>query len=263
VLGDVHQRVLDHQPDDLAPYDRNAVAVRLFLDEREDTLDGRAPRIDEVHRDLDDAALLELEPERLHIAQPARLEADRLRDPLRDLDVLRAEIDVEREQRHPRAHGDRARARVDHGRTEIGSAIGIRPDLARQAFVFSPPNVGQVLPGRTRGGRFVEIDRNLKLRADSLPRPPGQLHAPLQLGRSDRNERQHVGRPHAGVLSSMTAQVDQLGRLLDALHRRLNHGLSLPYKGDHAPVVVGVHFLVQEPDGPIARNFGSDGPNYR
>ena len=263
VLGHVDQGVLDHEPHDLASDDWNAVAFRLVTDQREHALHRRAPGVHEVHRDLHDAPLPELEAERFDVAKSARLIADRFRDLLRDLDVLGAQIHVEREQRHAGADRDGARAGMDPRRAEIGSPVGVRSQLARQPFELPAPHVGKVLPrGACRRG-FIQIDRDLELRGDPRTRGARKLHASLEPGRSDRNEGQDVCGSHPGMFTSMPAQIDQLGRLTDAPERRLHHGFSLPYERDDAPVVVGVHLLAQQPDRPIARNFGNDCPNYR
>jgi hypothetical protein len=65
------------------------------------------------------------------------------------------------------------------------------------------------------------------------------------------------------MLPPVLAHVDQLGSLSDTPQDRLQDGLRLPHKRDHGAVVIGVHLLIEQPDRPIMRNFGSNGLNYR
>ena len=62
----------------------------------------------------------------------------------------------------------------------------------------------------------------------------------------DRNERHHVGRAHARMRPLMHIQIDQLRRLPHSANRRLLNRLALAYQRDHAPVVVRIHFAVQQ-----------------
>jgi hypothetical protein len=63
------------------------------------------------------------------------------------------------------------------------------------------------------------------------------------------------------MLTPVLPQVDQLARLPDTPQCGLQDGLRLAHERDHGTVMIRVHFLVQQADRPVTRNFGNQGLN--
>src|SRR5207302_6893698 len=72
VLDDANGGIQRNGADDLRGFDLDATALRLVTDRAEDFPDVRNAVIGQVHRDLHEAAISELEAERLDVRQTTR-----------------------------------------------------------------------------------------------------------------------------------------------------------------------------------------------
>ena len=159
----LEQRALRHESDDLAPRRRHALRLGLHLHHVVGAVERRLLGVDEIHRHLRLAVDLEAEP--LHVAQTAGRAAHGLRDVLGDGEVRRrAEVDVVRDEKRPRADRGGAGGRVNARRAEVGlSRRGAGVHLVANALELAAADVGEVL-ARGRGRRaLVEEDGNLEL----------------------------------------------------------------------------------------------------
>ena len=96
-------------------------------------------------------------------------------------------------------------------------------DRVAQPLELPAPHLFQVGAVGPRRRRLVEEDRHAEAPPDLQPRLAGQQHALLQLDAGDGHKGNHVRRADARVNSLLAGQVDQLGRLACAAHRRLHH----------------------------------------
>src|SRR5437667_4885091 len=93
--------------DDLDPFLRGEIADRL------ERLDEGGPLVvGHVHRDLDEAAVRQLEPFRPHRWQATVALPNRLRDPLRDGHIFRPKVRVPRDEYRTCNHDAGARGRI-------------------------------------------------------------------------------------------------------------------------------------------------------
>ena len=157
-LDRLPQRRRRHQPDNLALEHAHAVALGLALHQLEDPEDRRLLVVGEVHRYLDDAAILERDAHRLHVAQPAAAHPDRRRDLLCDIQPIGREVDVVGDQRHARADHRGAAARMRRRRAVVRRPSRLR-QLRREPFELAAPDVFEILARRIRRRVFVQEDR--------------------------------------------------------------------------------------------------------
>ena len=208
--------------------------------------------VEQVHGDLGTdrvAALgfLHAEPVALHPRQPAARFADAACDPLRQLHVVRIEVDVPGDEEGAGADGQRAGSWMHPGRAEVGLAAVLR-DLRLEALVLAPADIGQLDPVGSHGGPGVEVDRQREPCGDPRPELAGQLDAGVQRGVAERDERDHVHGPDPRVLAGVDLHVDVLDRLGDQPLQADADRLVLARDGEHGPVVAGVRGAVQEVD---------------
>jgi hypothetical protein len=232
----VEERDLGHEADNLAPGRRDAVRFGFHPHGVERAEERCLVDVDEVHRHL--RLSVDLEAQRFDVAQPAGGAADRLRDGFRDLDVRsRAEVDVVRDEKRPRADRDRAGGRVNARRTEVGHTVRVPADLLAEAFELAAPHVGEVLAIRSRRGALVEEDRDLQLAPDTLAQGSREHDAVFHGRPLERDEGHDVGGAHSGVLAGMLVQVDVLARGADAGECRVDGAIDRDDEGDDATVV--------------------------
>ena len=116
--------------------------------------EGRDLEVEEVHRHLCAAQLLDPEPVGLDLGQPAARLANPARDPLGKLDVLGREIDVVGDQERTGADRDRPGRRMEARRPEIGFAATLL-DLLAQAFVAAASDVRELDAFRSSMAAFA------------------------------------------------------------------------------------------------------------
>src|SRR5688500_16750707 len=157
VLHALPQRRRRHQPDDLTLEYLYAVALGLALDEIEHAEDWRLLVIGEIHRHLDDAAILERNAHRLDVAQPAAAHAYRGGDFLGDVEPIGGEIDVVGDERHARADHRRPGALMRGGRAKVRRPSRLL-HLRGETFELPAADVFEVFPRRVRRSVLIQID---------------------------------------------------------------------------------------------------------
>ena len=138
---------------------------------------GVVPEVEQVHRDLGAdrmPALRLLDPEavRLDARQAAAGLADAPRDPLRELDVVRVEVDVLGDEERPRADRDRAGPRVHPGRPEVGLRGRCWPISALRPSYWPRRTSASLTRSGARRRLRVEVDREVRTRRRSARRTP-------------------------------------------------------------------------------------------
>ena len=73
-----------------------------------------------------------------------------------------------------------------------------------------------------------------------------QDHAILRGHSGDGNEWNHVGCPHAGMFTFMLIHIDQLGGFRDGFESGKLSLIRTAHKGDHGPIMIRIHLLVQK-----------------
>src|SRR5262249_503873 len=144
------ERGLRDKTDDLASCDRRPVARGLAFDHLERAEDRRLLVIRKIHRDLRLTAALEFDSEPLDVEQSDVPPADRPGDLPGYGQIFRRQIDVESDERQPRAHGHRAGCRVNAPWAEIGFAVRVALDRNAKGLEFVPADVRQINPVTTR-----------------------------------------------------------------------------------------------------------------
>src|SRR5205807_7309158 len=119
-----------HQADELRPGHLGAAGLGLGGDPLDDLVERCGLVVLDVHAHLDDPRARKLEPERPHARIAAVALAYQRRDLAGDLERGAAKVDVERDQRPPRADDRPARARMEPARAEVGGELaGVEPAL--------------------------------------------------------------------------------------------------------------------------------------
>ncbi len=118
------------QPYQLGLSELHAIRRGLRLDHLPGRPERRPPEVEEVHRHLGAAELLDEEALGLEGRQPARRFADPVGDPLGQLEVVGGEVDVPGDEERPRSHACRPAARMHPGRSEVRLPAASR-DLRR------------------------------------------------------------------------------------------------------------------------------------
>jgi hypothetical protein len=76
----------------------------------------------------------------------------------------------------------------------------------------------------------------------------GQVHTIFHGDAMDGHKRNHIRRADAGMSAQVLSEIDEVRRDACALKRRFTDGIRISGKRQHRPMVVGVHFFVQEKD---------------
>ena len=118
--------------------------------------------------------------------------------------------------------------------------------LLQQGFELTAADVLQVGAfGAARGG-LVEVDRNLQLAPDFVAQAFGELDALFQGDAFDGDEGDHVGRADARVRALLFREVDQGDGLFHRAKGGIGHGGGRTHEGEHAAVVIGIGFAVEQ-----------------
>jgi hypothetical protein len=160
-----------------------------------------------------------------------------------------------------RAHDGCSGGGVKRRFAKVGQARGVGGDLVANALELAAANVFEVLPLGPRGGGFVEVDGNAVALPDLRAGVLGHGDAVFERDAVNGDERDHVGRAHAGMRALVPIQVDQLGGLAHAANGGFLNGLAVADQRDHAAVVVGVHLAVEQVDAGNLHGF-DDGVDF-
>jgi hypothetical protein len=109
--------------------------------------------------------------------------------------VAAAQVHVERDQRPPGAHEDRAGLRVEPPRSVVGTELS-RVDAARKLFGPAPPDIRGPAPAAALG---VEEHGQAELAADASGEHCGSRSRAAHVARAQRHDGHDVGRAHARV----------------------------------------------------------------
>src|SRR5262249_37497990 len=158
------ERRLRNQSHYFRTYDRDAETLRLPLYHLEYTKQRRSLVVDHVHRDLNYAAVLQLETERLNIPQSAGLMPDRPGDLVGDLNLGGFQVYVVRDQWRARPYCGDTCGRVHSGFAEVGTPVLADCYLLADPLKLALAHRCKILAFRPRSRLFVKIDRYTKLR---------------------------------------------------------------------------------------------------
>ena len=108
----------------------------------------------------------------------------------------------------------------------------------------------KVAPLGDEGRGLVAIGRDMQFSGDTFGQFAGQLGALGECDAANRDQRQHVGSPHARVRTLVTAHVDQLGSPLHPRKGGFDDRFGRADERDDSPVgrLAGIH--VQQLDAP-------------
>src|SRR5712691_3829361 len=261
ILDDADGGVQRDGADDLRCLDLDPAALRLIADHAEDFPDVRDAVIGQVHRHLDQAAVGELEAERLDVGQAAGRRADRLRDVLRDLQVRGLEVDVVSDQRDAGAHGGRAGAGVDLRGALVWRAVGVS-DMVDEVLEAALPNLLELAALDATRGFAVVVDRDVELLPETRPERVRQVGAEANGKVGKRHKGDNVGRAHSRMLATVPAQVDAFRRDGGAGHRRIDGERRLGHEGDHHAVVGSVGLDVYHAGARRFDRIGDGGDDF-
>jgi hypothetical protein len=205
----------------------------------------------DVHADLRMACFRQEQPERAHAREPTTSLAHHRSNRACDLDVVRGEVDVERDQRPARADDDAAPALVESRGSVVGTKLAC-VDAALEALRTSLPEERRP---STRRGLAVEEDRQAELRADPLREPKCAILRPLAVCRIERDDRDDVCGTDPGMSSFVTAQVDPVAGVRDSGQESLDERGVVAHQREDRPVVIRVGMNVED-----VRVRGESGP---
>jgi len=211
VGGGCGQRGLRDEADDLGVEDLHPEARGLQADQLESSVRRGDHGVEEVHRDLDAAALGHREADRPDADQASRALTHPPRHLLGGALVAAAQIDVEGDQRWPRPdRGGPGPADV------VGAQVGEPPALGHvgpEALVLAAAHLGEADPVGPGGCPLVEVDGQREGFGQLAGDAAGQLHAIVHGHPADGDEGDHVHSPHPGVAASLLIHVDELDGL--------------------------------------------------
>ena len=209
--------------------------------------DGRFLIIGQVHGNLYDVALGQIDAQRLAILESAALLTDGARDLLCDGKIVGIQVDVIRDQREARADGDNAAGGMRCGMfliAVIGNPLRILY-LFRHAFKFALA-AGSQIPSLFLGrGIFIQIAGHADFLPDALGDDLGNLDAFLGGYAAAGDEGDYIGSAHAGMLSLVMVHIDQLDGLLGHLYGGFFHRLRGAHQCKYAAVVIAVGLNIE------------------
>ena len=235
----------------------------FLADAGNDLVERRGLPVLDVHADLHAPGERQRQPERPNPRESAAGLPDDARDRSCDLDVLGSEVDVEGDQRPPRAHEHAARGRIERTRPEIRSKLALpeaAPELVRAAATEE---------GRSPAAAHlaVEEDGQPQFVADPLGQHQGRIRSSPEVVPRDRDDRDDVDRADSRMHTGMPAEVDELARAADPGEQPLDQRLLRADEREDRPVVIGIGMHVEQPGGASERlaDRGDDGrvPPFR
>src|SRR2546429_3190213 len=178
-----------HQAYNFSARNFHSAQAGLGVDSVEGPGDRRLFVVRQVHRNLNQPARLQFKAKRLHERQAAATFADRASDTTRDCDVICSQVDIERNQKWTRAHGNCAGCRMGSFLAYVRRAIGIRFDLSSKLLDPFATHFLQTDTIRSQRRALVKINRNRKLLPNAPPCFMGQ-------GRSEEHTSELQSRLH-------------------------------------------------------------------
>jgi hypothetical protein len=167
------------------------------------------------------------------------------RDPLRHVETIGCQVDVERNQRISCADDGRTGRRMRPGRTEVGCPLRTG-HLRHEPLELPAPHVFQ-LPARvSRGRRLVQVHRNPELVCNPRRDAPSEDHAVGQRRSAKGNEGDDIHRADAGMDAAMMAHVDGGDRALEQAEDSLLQRGGLAGDGEDRPVVRRIGRAIEE-----------------
>jgi SAM-dependent methyltransferase len=230
-----------HQSDQLGPPDRDTARSRLLLDARQDVVQRGRLIVLDVHAHLCVPGTWQGQPERTHARKtPALLPHDG-GDLACQVRVGRVEVDVEGDQRPPRADDHATRARIQPSGSEVRGELAF-VQTALKTFRAAPPEER----GPTACPRLaVEEDRELQLGADPARDDERALACAIAVGGIDRDDRHDVGSADARMGALVRIQVDALACAGDAGEQRGDQRILVAHEGEHGAVVIRIRVDVE------------------
>ena len=205
----------------------------------------RHAEVEQVHRDLGASELGDPEARGLHLREATTGLADTPSDALRELEVVRVEVDVVGDEERPGRHRKRPERRMGAGRAEIGLAPA-GPDLIAESLVLPAAYVGQAHPVRAASGVGIEEDGDVVALRDALGETVREFDAVVHRRVTERHDRHDVDRPDSRVLTLVRVQIDERDRLGDQPVQGDEHRLMLARQREDRAVVAGVARPVKE-----------------
>ena len=230
------------QADELRAGDLDTERCRLGLDPRDDLVRRRSFPILDVHGHLHDPRSRQREAERTHAGEAAAALAHEPGNRPRRLDIDRAEIDVERDQRAPGADDHAAGRRIEPGRAEVGLKLAGR-DPALQLLRSAAPEECRAAASSELA---VEEDGQLELGADPLRDTQSDRLRLLHLRRNQRHDGHDVGGADPRVNALVAAEVDVVARAGDPGDKSLDECIVSTDEREDGAVVVGVDVHVEQ-----------------
>ena len=252
VIGDRLERRLRRQPDQFGLSKMDAILRRELTNRIPHKPKRRESEVEEVHRDLRAQGmaalrLADLESVRLQSRQPATRLADASGDALRQIDVVRVQVDVVGDQERARADGDRAGRRMHPSRPEVRLAA-VLLDLDLQPLVLAAADIGEPLAVRPQRSTGVQVDGQVEAARDPFAERPCDIDDVVDRGRCERDEGDDVDGADPRVLALMGVHVDLVDRARHEPLERLAHSLMLTGHREHRAVVTRVAGPVEEED---------------
>ena len=240
--GSRRGRACGHEPDELRAGHADPERARFFIDSTDDLVQRGGLVVLDVHAHLGMAGPRQKQPKRAHAREPTTFLAHYCSNRARDLDVVRGQVDVERDQWPARADDDAARTLVE----PRGSVVGTK--LARVDAALELPRTS--LPVERRSscscGLAVEEHGQPELRADPVREPQCAIPRALAVCRLEGDDRDDVCSADPGMSPVMIAEVDPLAGTGDAGQQRLDKRRVVADEREDRPVVIRVGMNVED-----------------
>ena len=182
------------------------------------------------------------QPERTHAGEAAVPLTHRARDPPRRLDVRPDEIDVERDQRPPRADDHAAAQRIEPRRAEVRRHVAVVDAPLQLDRAAAPKECRPAI----RRELAVEEHRQLELGADPSRELQCRRPRALHVVRAQRHHRHDVGRTDPRMRTVVRAEVDPLARDRDPREQRVDELRVVADEREDGTVVVLVRVDVEQ-----------------
>ena len=167
------------------------------------------------------------------------------RDLLGEREVVGLEVDVVGDQERAGPHHGGAGRRMPPSRPEVG-LVGRSRDQRLEALELRLADVAQHPSLRSRRRLSIQVDRQFVVRGEPPAERAGERDALVHGAALERDERDHVDRADARVLTLVAAEIDSFDRHRGRGERGLGDRVDVPGKGEHAAVVVGVRGRVEQ-----------------
>ena len=143
-----------------------------------------------------------------------------------------------------------------------GARSGLLKNFFAQAFELAFADIFEVGALGALRRSFVEINGNAVALPDFAANFFRERDAVFDRDAFDGNERHYVGRAQARVRAGVAREVDQFGGFADAAKGRFGDGVGLAREGNHAAVVVGVAFAVEQKNAGHFAHGRHDGVDF-